>query len=295
MSTLELEHLKHTSSSSNNLSVHSDGSLTVGNLQSLNVVGNVGIGTTGPTHKLHVVGDVQAENASGHRSLIVKGNSTTNYQGGSLLLANSGMDTNYGGTYLYHHKAGGSGTQNAAFNISQRTAGGAYVSNIYNVDYQNNAHSFYVPNGGASGAAVLGIDGNGVVTAPKTPAFHVRLNDAGATVQTPHTTHTVWENQGGHWNSSTHRFVAPAGGFYYFILSGYTNYSSGHGYIGIRKNGTQIHNGWHWNINNVTQHQMGGMTAGLTLQTNDYVDFTRPSAGSGSHFAILNASGFLIG
>ena len=39
MSTLELEHIKHSSSSSNNLSVHSDGSLTLGNLQSLNVVG----------------------------------------------------------------------------------------------------------------------------------------------------------------------------------------------------------------------------------------------------------------
>lgn len=32
MSTLELEHLKHSSSSSNNLSVHSDGSLTLGTI-----------------------------------------------------------------------------------------------------------------------------------------------------------------------------------------------------------------------------------------------------------------------
>ena len=54
MSTLELEHIKHTSSSSNNLSTHSDGSLTVGNLQSLNVLGNVGIGTSSPSasHRL---------------------------------------------------------------------------------------------------------------------------------------------------------------------------------------------------------------------------------------------------
>ena len=45
MSTLELEHLKHTSSSTNNLSVHSDGSLTLGMLQ-----GNVGIGTSSPAN-----------------------------------------------------------------------------------------------------------------------------------------------------------------------------------------------------------------------------------------------------
>lgn len=49
MSTLELEHLKHSSSSSNNLSVHSDGSLTLGMLQ-----GNVGIGTASPAVNAHV-------------------------------------------------------------------------------------------------------------------------------------------------------------------------------------------------------------------------------------------------
>lgn len=52
MSTLELEHLKHTSSSSNNLSVHSDGSLTLGSLQGLTVTGDVGINNTAPGNYL---------------------------------------------------------------------------------------------------------------------------------------------------------------------------------------------------------------------------------------------------
>lgn len=43
MSTLELEHLKHSSSSSNNLTTHSDGSLT---LASLNVTGDLAVDTT---------------------------------------------------------------------------------------------------------------------------------------------------------------------------------------------------------------------------------------------------------
>lgn len=64
MSTLELEHLKHTSSSNNNLSVHSDGSLTVGMLQ-----GNVGIGTASPTVKLEVAGDIK-ESVSGANAQI---------------------------------------------------------------------------------------------------------------------------------------------------------------------------------------------------------------------------------
>lgn len=45
MSTLELEHIKHTSSSSNNLSTHSDGSLTLGSLN-----GNIHVGTMGVGH-----------------------------------------------------------------------------------------------------------------------------------------------------------------------------------------------------------------------------------------------------
>ena len=107
--------------------------------------GRVGIGTNSPDADLHVD----------------SGDASTNYSGGALLLSNPGMDTNYGGTFLYHHKAGGSGNQNAAFNISQRTAAGAYVSKIWNVDYQNNVQSFYVPNGGVSGLSVFQINASG--------------------------------------------------------------------------------------------------------------------------------------
>ena len=59
MSTLELEHIKHSSSSSNNLSVHSDGSLTLGNLTNLNVNGNLGIGTTTGSESLNTTGNLR--------------------------------------------------------------------------------------------------------------------------------------------------------------------------------------------------------------------------------------------
>tara|TARA_R100001510_G_C7525672_1_gene119295 strand:+ start:29 stop:529 length:501 start_codon:yes stop_codon:yes gene_type:complete len=136
----------------------------------------------------------------------------------------------------------------------------------------------------------------GTVTGSAQPAFHVRLNDSGASVQNPHTTNTVYENQGSHWDSTNHRFVAPVAGFYFFIVTGYTVYAQGHGYLAMRKNGAQQHQLIHWNYASTgNMHGMGGMTAGLTLAVNDYVDVTRPSAGAASYWNIFNVSGFLIG
>ena len=249
MSTLELEHLKHSSSSGNNLSVHSDGSLTLGMLQ-----GNVGIGTASPTVKLEAAGDIKASVSGTNAQISAITDGASNYA--------TFTATNGSRSYSMQIRP----DQSNAFTIRDETGGGNRLL----------------------------VDTGGAVRMPSQPAFHVRLNDAGAQVQLPHTTHTVWENQGGHWNSSTHRFVAPVGGFYWFIFHGYTNYTSGHGYIGVRKNGTQIQNGWHWNYT-TTHHGTTGITAGITLQTNDYVDFTRPSAGASSRFDIINVSGFLIG
>ena len=168
--------------------------------------GRVGIGTNSPDADLHVD----------------SGDASTNYSGGALLLSNPGMDTNYGGTFLYHHKAGGSGNQNAAFNISQRTAAGAYVSNIWNVDYQNNVQSFYLPNGAQSGVAVLNIDGAGRVTTPSQPAFEV-TNNPGIAAGNTVTWGTVSANRGNNWDASTNSFVAPVAGFYCFTLTIFTD------------------------------------------------------------------------
>ena len=166
----------------------------------------VGLGTNSPDADLHVE----------------SGDASTNYSGGALLLSNPGMDTNYGGTFLYHHKAGGSGNQNAAFNISQRTAAGAYVSNIWNVDYQNNVQSFYLPNGAQSGVAGLNIDGAGRVTTPSQPAFEV-TNNPGIVAGNTVTWGTVSTNRGNNWDASTNSFVAPVAGFYCFTLTIFTD------------------------------------------------------------------------
>ena len=261
----------------------------------------VGIGTTGPTHSLHVIGDVQAENSSGHRALIVKGSSTTNYEGGSLLLANAGMDTNYGGTYLYHHKAGGSGTQNAAFNISQRTAGGAYVSNIWNVDYQNSVQSFYVPNGGISGAVALGIDASGRVTMPYQPAFKVAWEtrnatgsardlstNAGDSVRTGRDSYDI----GNHFDAATGRFTAPVSGTYLFTFQFMRNGTNGSQVEArLRKNGGN-NSMWAraYQASYQSAHEYGTITTTTRLNVNDYV-----SVRLGSGISIYNDDTYFTG
>lgn len=180
---------------------------------------------TSKTVTLPSLSTLSVDNGTTHAFVTIKGgNSTTNYSGGALLLANPDMDTNYGATHLYHHKAGGSGNQNAGFNISQRTAAGGYVSNIWNVDYQNNAHSFYIPNGGASGAVVLGISSGGHITKPKTPGFFARRTTGGD--GRPADTYNEWHisglssfNEGNHFNASNGTFTAPITGRYLFCAA----------------------------------------------------------------------------
>ena len=72
MSTLELEHIKHSSASSNNITLAADGSLTVDtSVFHVDATNNrVGIGTTTPSVDLDIVGAssrIKQQNSSGHQ------------------------------------------------------------------------------------------------------------------------------------------------------------------------------------------------------------------------------------
>jgi len=218
-------------------------------------------------------GDGTFSNSSGHRSLTVKGNTTTNYEGGSLLLANEGMDTNYGGTYLYHHKAGGSGTDDAAFNISQRTAAGGYVSNIWNVDYKASAHSFYIPNGGASGAVAMGISSAGAVTKGLQP--HALVEKSTTTSVPSSTTVAIIFNEervdtGSVYNTSNGRFTAPIAGVYLFTVELQANGQTNQMHVGIYLNGGSVGNVDPW-INFGDGQRGGSRAMAINMAANDYV------------------------
>lgn len=284
------------------LTLDSSGSIAIAD--SATVGGTLGVtGATTLSSTLNVTGattttgDITTSNSSGHRSLTVKGNSTTNYQGGSLLLANEGMDTNYGGTYLYHHKAGGSGTDDAAFNISQRSATGAYVSNIYNVDYKNNAHAFYVPNGGASGATVLGINGSGHINMSQQPVVmfqgtsngNTTVNngekfgstDQGNPAFTTSSGLRAHITSGITYNSATGVFTVSTAGKYLLYFQAYNNggvVTSTR--VGIYHNNTQMMLAHAPDLNYGTIH----VNAVANASANDYFDFRHESGANRDFF-----------
>ena len=219
-------------------------------------------------------GDFTASNSSGHRSLTVKGNQLSNYQGGSILLANEAMGTNYGGTYLYHHKAGGGATTtNAAFNISQRTATGSYVSNIWNVDYDNTVQTFYLPNGALSGSAVMQMESNGAIKKPYQPSFFAQWNAGGdGTVNANNIfpCATALYNVGSHYNTSTYTFTAPVSGIYFFWGQTWSKTNGGQARMSFRKNGTSTRLAQH-GFHSAPQDTAQTMLVVASLSANDYV------------------------
>ena len=110
--------------------------------------GNLGIGTTSPTTFKSAKLAIRNSASSGESVLAIINNSSNVYEGAGILLGSTAASTNYGATWLYHTYNTNSPTNSTsyAFNISQRATDGTYVSNIWNVDYQNSVTSWYRPN-----------------------------------------------------------------------------------------------------------------------------------------------------
>jgi len=110
--------------------------------------GNVGIGTTSPTTFKSAKLAIRNSASSGEAVLAIINNSSNVYEGAGILLGSTAASTNYGATWLYHtyNTNSPTNTTSYAFNISQRATDGTYVSNIWNVDYQNSVSSWYRPN-----------------------------------------------------------------------------------------------------------------------------------------------------
>ena len=187
MSTLELEHLKHSGSSSNNLSVHSDGSLTLGNLQSLNVDSGtlyvdttnnrVGVGRTDPADALSVNGDIRLQNGQPKSRLIYFNNTgpyTLNSSGGAAIGFHN--ITGHQEIFFETHHGG----------VAHRETGRITKEGYHVKPYQPAAFAYKA----GTGNQAASVTGTGVFD-------------------------TAGSNVGNHFSTSTGRFTCPLAGRYF--------------------------------------------------------------------------------
>jgi len=152
---------------------------------------------------------------------------------------------------------------------------------------------FYRFHRAVDNGTALNINSEGQVNLGYQPFSDVQL--AGNTTSSgAFSTINVAANQGGHWNSSTHRFTAPVNGYYLMTASAYTNYSNSYGYYCVFINGGNIQT-MHWNHNGVTIHTMMGYSRIRYLAAGDYVQFGRPTTNGASYFDVTNFTVQLLG
>ena len=133
----------------------------------------------------------------------------------------------------------------------------------------------------------------GFVTKPTHPMCDVQLNGQ-TTSAGPFNTSSVYQNNGGYWSNSTHRFTCPIAGYYLVTASAYTQYSSSYGWYGIYINGNNIQT-MHFNHNGTTLHTMMGYSRIVYCAASDYIQFGRPNSAGSTYFDVTNLTVMLIG
>lgn len=131
---------------------------------------------------------------------------------------------------------------------------------------------------------------------PNQPSFVARVTASTTTAGAKWPTNgTPQHNTGNHWSTSTHRFTAPVAGRYLLLCSGYTNFTTGYGYMNLYINGTnQGSYSRHFNHNGAQQHDGLSMNVIWNLNANDYVEWGRGGGGNGV-FDIVNVGAYLLG
>ena len=235
MSTLNTRKIKHDSSAVDNITLDSNGNLTV-------------------------AGTIAQSKAM-----------TTQYDGIGIRMGSSTANTNRGATFLQHTYVDAGGNQgNYVYNHSLRQNDGTYIANVYTADYSAGVHSWYHPNGELSGNPVMQIDASGRVTMPYQPAFMVAGDSRAAYGPgTDFIYATTRFNVGNHYSTSTGRFTAPIQGRYAFYANSMGDSTDARFMLRIVINGTDYQQGS--SSSNSTQYQDSKLFVLAQLNAGDYV------------------------
>ena len=286
--------------------------------------GNVGIGTSSPNARLHVIHD-----ASEYTENLVETTTKSTLQlkthaGDSTITTFGGLS----GGHAYIQRSNGPGTSvyglalnpyggNVGIGVTSPTNGKLEVVHssstvpagyFYNTGGSGNspaliargganntgaAHTFEVQD--YNGNTDFAISGTGVVTMPNQPAFTI-TQSAGFTGPGIVTFNTAKLNIGNHFNTSTYRFTAPVAGRYQFHYHNNHNNAGGGAvlYFDFYKNGGFIGYGRSYSNWSGGWELLSGSII-LELAINDYVQIylgTTHTADSTSYGAF---TGYLLG
>ena len=189
MSTLVLEHLKHTNASSNNITLAADGSLTLA-------------GNTSVTGNLTVDTDTLVVDAS-NNTVGILNTAPGNYLDGELTIGNSTKDQ-------YVNIV--TGSANAAGLCFQDTTGTSIISGL-RYTHGDNKLAFW-----GNGAERMSITSEGYVKQPNRPFFFAYPGEGTG----GHNATSEWTSgMGTHYDNGSNysgaRFTAPVTGYYFFI------------------------------------------------------------------------------
>lgn len=267
MSTLKVGNLQHPDSNTVSIQLNSAGEIVANN--NMNVVGNLGIGTSSPTDKFHIFGNANAS-VSG---TISNANTGTN----AYTFIRFANDTDIGAGILRNSSTNPSYAGANSINIYQL---GAYPIGIVT----NNTER-------------MRIDSSGRVTTPYQPAFRaaVATSTAYGAGWSKITMGTVFTNVGNHFSSS--RFTAPVAGMYQFNGSVSFTGAESDGTVALAVNGF-VTNYMTVSIPNTGQFTGAAVSHCVYLAVNDYVELHKYNATSmttrGADWS-GGFSGFLIG
>ena len=199
-----------------------------------------------------------------------------------------------------------SGSDNATnFEVGDASIGASF--NVYNNTTNN---SVSLGTGGSSislavaGSDKMYIDSAGRVTMPYQPHFWVKANYGAHTVlsnESPNWS-VVYENNGGHFNTSTNTFTAPVSGRYFFgthaLIDKSQNGGSNYAYTGFALNGTLYDDVAHTPSNGTTSYMDISISLIVYLSAGDTIQ-ARYNTLSGARFyagtTFNSFTGHLIG
>ena len=277
MSTLKLENIKHENSSSNNLVLDSDGSVTIS--------GNVGIKTNNPLSIFHIGGGGDANvpitvaPSTGGNAEFRNTSSTGSFTFTNANGSNERVKITSSGNLMLDPNSAG----NKYLRLGTSSAGDGHIlldragSHKWQITSgTTNALQFY---NYTAAAESMRISAQGYVTTPSHPnACWRSQNSTNGNYRLPKSHQHL--NTGNNL-SSTGRYTCPVAGTYHFSASGFTNYNNSYGYLHLKLNGNSVHD-VHWNHGpmGIGHTAISGQIT-LSLSSGDYLESWQ-NTGSGA-------------